>query len=209
MAGTAWSSTTGHSDARPQATELLKKGGIAIAGTLFLAVCSHISLPMPWTVVPLNVQPFGVLLLALLFGPTMGAVTAALYLLEGAAGLPVFSPHGLGGVAQLLGPTGGYLMSYPVAAWVAGKLMSRRSFFASLGAAIAGDAIVLISGSAWLGVLLHLSLRTAFFGGALPFLPGDFLKCAAAAGVALAWFRWQRPGSDAASSRCLDCKTER
>jgi biotin transport system substrate-specific component len=178
--------------AAPGAAGWLKKGGIAIAGTLFLAACSHGTLPLPWTLVPLNVQPFGVLLLALVFGPAMGTATAVLYLLEGAAGLPVFSPHGPGGIAQLLGPTGGYLMSYPLAAWVAGQLGSRKAFASALGAAVAADAVVLASGTVWLGLVLHLTVRSALAGGALPFLAGDFLKCVAAAGLASASFLWQR-----------------
>jgi biotin transport system substrate-specific component len=169
-----------------------KRGGIAVAGTVFLAVCSHVTLPLPWSLVPLNLQPFGVVLLALLFGPTMGAVTAALYLLEGAAGMPVFSPHGLGGLAQLLGPTGGYLMSYPLAAFVAGKLASRRSFFQSLGAAVAGDVLVLACGTIWLTLLMHLTSRAGFMAGAAPFLAGDFLKCVAAAGMTAGFVAWKR-----------------
>jgi len=168
-----------------------RRGGIAIAGSLFLAVCSHMTLPLPWTVVPLNLQPFGVLVLALLFGPGMAAATAVLYLVEGLAGAPVFSPHGPGGLPQLLGPTGGYLMSYPVAAFVAGGLARRASFVANLGAAVIGDAIVLAGGTVWLSVLAHTGLRAAFTLGAAPFLAGDFLKCAAAAGLASAWFAKQ------------------
>jgi biotin transport system substrate-specific component len=167
----------------------LKRAGIAVAGSLFLAVCSHITLPLPWTVVPLNLQPFGVVLLGLLLGPTTAAA-AVLYLLEGACGMPVFSPTGLGGIAQLTGPTGGYLMSYPVAAWVAGRLAS-RSFFATLGAAVAADALVLLAGTAWLTALLHLSPRAGFLMGAAPFLPGDFLKCVAAAGLATGYAAWK------------------
>jgi biotin transport system substrate-specific component len=179
------------SDRRPVANAWAKRGGIAIAGTLFLAVCSHVTLPLPWTLVPLNLQPFGVLLLALAFGPAMGAATAGLYLLEGASGLPVFSPHGPGGIAQLLGPTGGYLMSYPLAAWVAGKLGARKPFFTSLGAAIAGDAVVLLTGTAWLGFLMHWSVRASLFAGTAPFVAGDFLKCVAAAGLGAGFFAWR------------------
>lgn len=168
-----------------------RKGCVALMGTVFLAACSHVALPLPWTPVPLNLQPFGVLVLALLFGPAMASVTAAAFLLEGAAGLPVFSPAGLGGMAQLLGPTGGYLMSYPVAAWAAGRLGAGKNFFGGLGAAMAGDAIVLICGAAWLIAITHISLRAGSAAGVLPFLPGDFLKCAAAAAIATGFSIWR------------------
>jgi biotin transport system substrate-specific component len=167
-----------------------QKGAVVLAGTFFLAVCSHLSLPLPWSLVPLNLQPFGVVLLALLLGPTMGAATAAAYLLEGMAGLPVFSPHGPGGIAQMLGPTGGYLMSYPLAAFIAGKLGSARNFSRALPASIAADVLVLLSGAAWLALLSH-SWRAGFALGAAPFLAGDFLKCVAAAAIASAFFRWR------------------
>jgi biotin transport system substrate-specific component len=170
-----------------------EKGAVVIAGTLFLAVCSHASLPLPWSLVPLNLQPFGVLLLALLLGPGLGAATAAAYLLEGAIGLPVFSPHGPGGVAQLIGPTGGYLMSYPLAAYVCGKLGSSKKFYSGLMGAIAGDALVLLAGVAWLALLTHGAWTTAFFLGVSPFLAGDFLKCVAAAALATAFASWRSP----------------
>jgi biotin transport system substrate-specific component len=175
----------------------LWNAGIVLAGSAFLAICSHLTLPLPWTPVPLNLQPFGVLLLALLFGPNLGAATAALYLLEGATGLPVFSPHGPGGLVQLLGPTGGYLLSYPLAAWVTGRLALsnqylRSSFFISFGAALAGDVLVLTAGTAWLAILTHASLRPILLASFFPFLPGDFLKCVAAAGIATGCFVWRR-----------------
>lgn len=169
-----------------------RNAGVAVAGTLFLAVCSHISTPLPWTLVPLNLQPFGVVLLALLFGPNMAAATAALYLVEGAAGLPVFSPHGPGGLAQILGPSGGYLMSYPAAAWLAGRLRGPASFARNLTAGMVGDLLVLLSGFAWISVAGHISAKAAFAAGVAPFLPGDFLKCVAAAGIAAGYFAWRR-----------------
>jgi biotin transport system substrate-specific component len=174
-----------------------EKGAVVVAGTLFLAVCSHVSLPLPWSLVPLNLQPFGVLLLALVLGPWMGAATAAAYLLEGMAGLPVFSPHGLGGAAQLFGPTGGYLMSYPLAAYVAGKLGAGKKFYAGLLGAVAGDAVVLLGGVAWLALISNNDWPTAFLLGVSPFLAGDFLKCVAAATLATALASWQTPKHDA------------
>jgi biotin transport system substrate-specific component len=130
----------------------------------------------------LTLQPFAILLLGLMLDPVMAFATLALYLAEGAAGLPVFSPHGLGGVAQLLGPTGGYLMAAPVTA-TASSLLSRvhKSFIAKLLSAAAGDAILLVCGSAWLGLLEHASARAAFAQGMTPFLLTDSIKVVAAA----------------------------
>src|ERR1700732_1732527 len=82
---------------------------LTVAASAFVALCAHISLPLPFTPVPLTLQNFAVLLVGLALGPVAAFSAMMLYLAEGAMGLPVFAPHGLGGVAQLLGPTGGYL----------------------------------------------------------------------------------------------------
>src|ERR1700684_3857010 len=86
---------------------------IVIGASLFVALCARVSLPLPFTPVPLTLQNFGVLLAGLMLGSRRGFAALVLYLAEGAAGLPVFSIGGLGGIAQLLGPTGGYLFAYP------------------------------------------------------------------------------------------------
>src|SRR3954469_18368068 len=89
---------------------------LAIGATLFVAACAHVSVPLPFTPVPLTLQNFAVLLVGMVLGPVAGFSAMVLYLAEGATGLPVFNPGGLGGVAQLLGPTAGFLFSYPLAA---------------------------------------------------------------------------------------------
>ena len=83
----------------------LRSAAVILAGTLLLAICSHISVPLWFTPVPLSLQPFGVLLLGLLLSPRMAAATMVAYLAEGIAGLPVFAP-GIPGASHLLGPTG-------------------------------------------------------------------------------------------------------
>src|ERR1700743_2274120 len=97
------------------ANSWLRSAAIVVAGSVLLAVCARVSVPLWFTPVPLSLQPFGVLLLGLLLRPRMAGVVTASYLMEGAAGLPVFAPGPLG-IAHLLGPTGGYLVAYPVAA---------------------------------------------------------------------------------------------
>src|SRR5271163_5083481 len=89
---------------------------LVVGGSLVVALCARIAIPLPGTPVPLTVQNFGVLLVGLLLGSRRGFAALALYLAEGAIGLPVFSPIGPGGIAQLLGPTGGFLMVYPFVA---------------------------------------------------------------------------------------------
>jgi biotin transport system substrate-specific component len=95
------------------------------AANILLILCAHIVIPLPFTPVPITGQTFGVLLVAVLLGARRSALTLVLYLLEGAAGLPVFQPLGLPGVARFLGPTAGYLVAYPVAAFIAGWLVER------------------------------------------------------------------------------------
>ncbi len=173
-------------------TEILRAGGIVLVGTLFVAACSHISVPLFFTPVPLTLQPFAVLLLGLLLGPRMAFATLAAYLAEGALGLPVFAPSitALSGPAHLFGPTGGYLLAYPLAAALIASLWrpSRRGFGRALLSAAAGDALILTCGAVWLALMTHgagSNSGTAVFTAAvLPFLPGEALKVAAAAGLA-------------------------
>jgi biotin transporter BioY len=109
------------------------KTAIAVVlATALVAICAHIAMPVGFTPIPVTMQTFAVLLLGLLFSPGAAFACLALYLVEGAFGLPVFSPHGPGGIAQLLGPSGGYLLSYPFAAALASMLYhrGRRRFVA-------------------------------------------------------------------------------
>src|ERR1700686_3026133 len=91
--------------------ELAKQAAIVISASLFVAVCARVSVPLPFTPVPLTLSNFAVLLVGLALGSRRGFAALALYLAEGAAGLPVFSPAGSGGILQLLGPTGGFLLA--------------------------------------------------------------------------------------------------
>ena len=108
--------------------EWAKQGAIVIAASLFVALCARVAVPLPFTPVPLTLQNFGVLAVGLLLGSRRGFAALALYLVEGACGMPVFSPALLGGgIAQILGPTGGYLMAYPLVAFVAGYIYEHSS----------------------------------------------------------------------------------
>ena len=169
------------------ALTLIRGAGIVLAGSALIAVCAHVSIPLLFTPVPVTLQPFAVVLLGLLLSPRLAVSTMVAYLLEGAAGLPVFTPHGLGGVAQLLGPTGGYLLSYPLVAGLVSVLWrsGMRSFSRALMVAGLGSLITLGLGAVWLGFITHSGAGTVLNHAVLPFLPGDVLKVVAAAGIAV------------------------
>ena len=102
-----------------QTLEWAKQGAIVVGASLFVALCARFTSFLP-TPIPLTLQNFGVLVVGLTLGSRRGFAALLVYLAEGAAGLPVFTPHGLGGIAQILGPTGGYLLIYPFMAFLAG-----------------------------------------------------------------------------------------
>jgi biotin transport system substrate-specific component len=175
------------------ASAWLRSAGIVLAGTAFIAACAHIALPLYFTPVPLTLQPFAVLTLGLLLSPRLAAATLIAYLGEGALGLPVFSPGVAGalGLAHLLGPTGGYLLSYPLAGALISVLWrsSGRGFLAGMLSAAAGNALILCAGALWLAVATHASLQMVMTQAVLPFLPGDALKVVSAAALATGWQR--------------------
>src|SRR5436853_5227922 len=103
---------------------------VVAGASLFVALCARLTLPLPFTPVPLTLQNLGVLLVGLTLGSRRGFAALLLYLIEGASSMPVFNPAGPGGVAQLLGPTGGFLLVYPFVAAVAGRIFEqgRKTF---------------------------------------------------------------------------------
>ena len=175
----------------PVIDERLRKAATVAAATLLIAACAHVAFPLWFTPVPVTLQPFAVLLLGLLMTPGMAATTMGLYLAEGAMGMPVFTPHGLGGVAQLLGPTGGYLMSYPVVAPLVSWLwrMGSRGFARTLAITTAGSLVTLGLGALWMGTLTHASMALLVSHAVIPFLPGDAVKVVVAATLACSWQR--------------------
>jgi biotin transport system substrate-specific component len=170
--------------------EATRQVAIVVGASLFVAVCAHITIPLPFTPVPLTVQNFGVLLVGLLLGSRRGFAALALYLAEGAMGMPVFSPVGPGGVAHLLGPTGGFLLAYPLVAWLAGYVMEhgRKSFARAAMGGLLGEVVLFTGGLTWLAVLTH-SVAQAFRWGLYWFLFAEVIKVMLAAGIAA---RWQR-----------------
>jgi biotin transport system substrate-specific component len=160
-----------------------RKVTLTVAATGLVALCAHISVPLPFTPVPITLQNFAVILLGIILGPHLALVAMVLYLTEGIAGLPVFSPHGLGGAAQLFGPTGGFLLSYPLAAAIAGKSIRwlqpvLSPWLAALTAGLLATLPIFALGAAWLSLLLHLSLSNTLSLGVTPFLAGEGVKLA-------------------------------
>ena len=176
-----------------------------IAAVLFVTVltvlASQISVPLPFTPVPFTFQPMVVLLGGAALGARLGMSSQILYLLLGVAGLPVFaaSPVLPQGAARLLGPTAGFLLSYPFAAYVTGWLAERkfdRRYVTSALAMMAGLAIVFTGGTLWLayglasGPAAPLGLSKAVAMAVIPFIPADLVKIALAAAVLPAAWRF-------------------
>lgn len=179
---------------------LARRAVTIVLGSLFVAVCAHIAFPLWFTPVPVTLQTFAVLLLGLILSPGMAASALVLYLIEGMAGLPVLAPTGTIGFLHIFGPTGGYLLAYPPAAALTsflyrrfrGTTSARAAFAVSAGAAAIGSAVILLSGALWFGILTRQSAVTVLTLTIAPFLAGDILKVAAAAGAATGLRRFRR-----------------
>jgi biotin transport system substrate-specific component len=173
--------------------EWAKQAAIIVAASFFVALCARVTVPLPFTPVPLTLQNFGVLTVGLLLGSRRGFAALALYLVEGAVGLPVFSPALLGsGISHLIGLTGGFLMAYPLVAFVAGwiyehapKQSALRFGWAALSAACA-EVVLFTGGLSWLAVLTH-SVSLAIRYGLYWFIFAEVIKVLMAAGVAARW----------------------
>ena len=154
----------------------LRRTAAVVLGAMLVAAAAQISLPLPGTPVPMTLQPLAVLLVGGLLGAGLGPSALILYLAAGAAGLPVFTPYGAPGVARLLGPTGGYLLAYPVAAFAVGRLAADGRRLGRLALAVlAGLLLIHLGGLAQL-LILTGSGALAVRLGTLPFILGDLLK---------------------------------
>ncbi|MCI0351783.1 MAG: biotin transporter BioY [Acidobacteriales bacterium] len=160
---------------------------LVIGASLFVALCARVTLPLPFTPVPLSLQNFAVLLVGLLLGSRRGLAALVLYLAEGAAGLPVFAA----GSAGLFGPTGGYLVAYPAVAFVAGWLRehSQRSFARYALACVAAEILLFAAGVSWLMIAFRQPFAQAAAFGLYPFLAAEVVKVSAAAGIAVRWHK--------------------
>ncbi len=198
MHSTLLDTMTARADSRYRIAE---QAGAVLFVTILTAIAAQISAPLPFTTIPFTFQPMVVLVGAAALGSRLGMASQILYLALGIAGLPVFaaSPVLPPGAARLLGPSGGYLMAYPFAAFVAGWLGERgfdRRYLTAVAAMIAGLVVVFAGGVSWLALAVQPArgLSGALVTGFVPFIVPDLLKLlvAAAAMPGLWWITGTR-----------------
>jgi biotin transport system substrate-specific component len=174
------------------------RAAAVLFATVLTVVAAQVSIPLPFTPVPFTLQPMVVLLAGAALGSRLGMTSQLCYLALGLAGLPVFAASATlpQGFARLMGPTGGYLMAYPFAAFAAGYLAERgfdRRYLTSVLAMGAGLAIVFAGGVSWLAFgLPQAGLSAAVAAGLVPFIPADIVKIFLAATVLPAAWRFLR-----------------
>ncbi|MFI5281354.1 MAG: biotin transporter BioY [Gemmatimonadales bacterium] len=157
-----------------------------LAGALVVAIAAQFALPLPGTPVPFTFSPLAVLVVGALLGPRLGAASLVTYLAMGAAGLPVFAPLGAPGLARLFGPTGGYLLAYPLAAAFAGwalRKAERPTLLVTLAACFGAMTIIFVGGLSQL-LIMTGNVSAAFAFGLLPFLLADLAKVVLASLIA-------------------------
>lgn len=175
----------------------VKTVALVVAFSLFVALSAQVVIPLPFTPVPITLQTFAVLLTGALLGSRLGAAALMLYIAEGALGLPFFRGGNGGWLYLMLSPTAGYLLAYPLAAFVTGRLAERgwdRKFLTAAAAIAVGSIVILCGG--WLGLLRFYSAGQAVALGVAPFIIGDILKIAlAAAALPSGWALLRRKAS--------------
>jgi biotin transport system substrate-specific component len=160
-----------------------RSAGLVIVFSLFIAACAQFSIQIG--PVPITGQSFAVLLTGALLGSRLGAMAVIAYLIEGALGLPFFAGGG-GGIVRFFGPTGGYLVAFPAAAFITGAFAEHgwdKRYLTAVAAMAIGSAVILLGGLAWFTILTNTPPVAAFKLAVLPFLAGDVIKIALAAAV--------------------------
>ncbi|HMD35957.1 MAG TPA: biotin transporter BioY [Vicinamibacterales bacterium] len=176
-------------DADSRVLLIAERAGAVAFVIALTAAAAQVSVPLPFTPVPFTFQPMVVLLGAMALGSRLGATSQVLYLMLGVAGVPVFAASPLPqGIGRLIGPTGGYLMAYPVAAFVAGWLAERgldRRYSTSVVAMACGLAIIFASGVSWLALYVNpgRGIGAALAAGLYPFIVKDLMKVILAAAI--------------------------
>lgn len=163
--------TRGSSLTRRLAVEIL----LILGGSLVVALSAHIRIDLPFSPVPITGQVFGVLVTGAALGARRGSLSLAAYVAEGAIGFPVFA-GGTCCLSVLLGPTGGYLLSYPLASGVTGWLAERgwdQKWHTTALAMLAGNVVIYMVGLPWLALFVGSQV---FAAGLIPFIPGDILQ---------------------------------
>jgi biotin transport system substrate-specific component len=173
--------------------DFVRQVGLVIGFSLLTALSAQIVIPIP--PVPFTAQTFAVVLTGALLGSRLGAITMIVYLIEGASGLPFFS-GGSGGYWHLLGPTGGYLVAFPAAAYITGAFAEHewdRRFLTAVAAMAIGTIVILLAGWMWFSLVLRTSPALTVFDTVLKFVPGDVLKICLAAAVLPSGWKLVRP----------------
>lgn len=156
---------------------------LVLGASALIAIAAQVAIPVPFSPVPMTLQPLAVIFLGAALGSTRGAAAAMLYLLEGFGGLPVFA-QGHGGAAWLIGPTAGYLFSYPAAAWLSG-FVSERGWGTTITRAVCGMllalSVIYLGGWSWLAALVGPA--AAYTAGVAPFVVADIVKVALGAAL--------------------------
>ncbi len=164
-----------------QTRALLYDIALIIGASVFIAIMAQLTVYLPFSPVPVTGQTLAVLLVGALLGSSRGSMAVLAYLAEGASGMPVFA-GGHAGAIVLAGPTGGYLLGFVVAAYAVGWLAERgwdRNIALATAAMLLGNAIIYISGLAWLAQFV--GAQNAPVAGLYPFIAGDIIKIAIAA----------------------------
>ena len=161
----------------------VRSAGLVIVFSLFIAACAQFSIHIG--PIPITGQTFAVLLTGMLLGSRLGAAAVIAYLIEGAIGLPFFAGGGAG-LVRFLGPTAGYLVAFPAAAFITGAFAEHgwdKRYVTAVAAMAIGSLIIFLGGWAWFAVLTNTPPVAAFKLAVLPFLLGDVIKIALGAAV--------------------------
>lgn len=158
--------------------------GLVIVFSLFIAAAAQFAIHIG--PIPITGQSFAVLLTGALLGSRLGAAAVIAYLIEGAIGLPFFAPGGPPGIVRFFGPTGGYLVAFPAAAFITGAFAEHgwdKKYPTAVAAMAIGSVIIFLGGWAWYSILANTPAMAAFQIAVLPYLPGDVIKIALGAAV--------------------------
>jgi biotin transport system substrate-specific component len=161
----------------------IRSAGLVIVFSLFIAACAQFTIHIG--PIPITGQTFAVLLTGMLLGSRLGAAAVIAYLIEGAIGLPFFAGGGAG-LVRFLGPTAGYLVAFPAAAFIVGAFAEHgwdKRYETAVAAMAIGSVIIFLAGWAWFAILTNTPPVAAFNLAVLPFLPGDVIKIALGAAV--------------------------
>jgi biotin transport system substrate-specific component len=164
---------------------LVRNIGLIVGLTAFTALCAQVSIPLPFTPVPLTLQTFAVLGGAAALGAERAVIAQVLYVGLAWLGLPILAQH-KGGSEVVFGATGGYLVGFVIASYLVGRMAQRgasRNVLDTVAAFVVGSLAIYVVGVGWLAHAIGMTMRDAIAAGMIPFLVGDFIKALAAGAV--------------------------